>query len=86
MDTCKYSNRTLLPIAVSILSIFSISVALGLDDIGGVIRGPEGGEAGGWVIAETTDLKTTFRKIVVTDDDGRFLIPDLPDAKYDVWS
>ena len=86
MDTCTYSNRTLLPIAVSILSIFSISVAFGLDDIGGVIRGPEGGEAGVWVIAETTDLKTTFRKIVVTDDDGRFLIPDLPDAKYDVWS
>lgn len=86
MDTCTYSNLTLLPIAVSILSIFSISVAFGLDDIGGVIRGPEGGEAGVWVIAETTDLKTTFRKIVVTDDDGRFLIPDLPDAKYDVWS
>ena len=86
MDTCTYSNRTLLPIAVSILSIFSISVAFGLDDIGGVIRGPEGGEAGVWVIAETTDLITTFRKTVVTDDDGRFLIPDLPDAKYDVWS
>ena len=86
MDTCTYSNRTLLPIAVSILSIFSISVAFGLDDIDGVIRGPEGGEAGVWVIAEARDLQTTFRKIVVTDDDGRFLIPDLPDAKYDVWS
>ena len=86
MDICTYSNRTLLPIAVSIFSTFSISVAFGLDDIDGVIRGPEGGEAGVWVIAEARDLQTTFRKIVVTDDDGRFLIPDLPDANYEVWS
>ena len=86
MDICTYSNRTLLPITVSILSTFSISVAFGLDDIDGVIRGPEGGEAGVWVIAEARDLQTTFRKIVVTDDDGRFLIPDLPDANYEVWS
>ena len=55
MDTCTYSNRTLLPIAVSILSTFSFSVAFGLDDIDGVIRGPEGGEAGVWVIAEARD-------------------------------
>ena len=38
-----------------------------------------------WVIAETDDLETTFRKIVVTGDDGRFLVPDLPDADYEVW-
>ena len=38
-----------------------------------------------WVIAETDDLDTRFRKIVVTDDDGRFLLPDLPAATYDVW-
>ena len=55
------------------------------DDIGGVVRSAAGGEAGVWVIAETDDLETTFRKIVVTGDDGRFLVPDLPDADYEVW-
>ena len=38
-----------------------------------------------WVIAETTDLPTKFAKIVVTDDQGRYLIPELPKAKYKVW-
>ncbi len=86
MATGIHRNRTLLPISLSILATFNISTAIALDDIEGMIRGPDGGEAGVWVIAETTDLRTTFRKIVVTDDDGRFLIPDLPDASYDVWS
>ena len=54
-------------------------------DISGVVRSAASGEAGVWVIAETADLETTFRKIVVTGDDGRFLVPDLPDAKYEVW-
>ena len=55
------------------------------DDIGGVVRGPSGPEAGVWVIAETTDLPTKFARIVVTDDQGRYVIPDLPKAKYKVW-
>jgi len=55
------------------------------DDIAGVVAGPGGPEAGVWVIAETSDLPTKFAKIVVTDDQGRYLIPDLPQAKYDVW-
>ena len=55
------------------------------DDIGGIVSGPDGPEAGVWVIAETMDLPTRFNKIVVTDDQGRYLIPDLPDATYDVW-
>jgi len=55
------------------------------DDIGGVVTGPNGPEAGVWVIAETTDLPTTFNKIVVTDDQGRYVLPDLPSATYDVW-
>ena len=49
------------------------------------VTGPNGPEAGVWVIAETTDLPTRYIKSVVTDDRGRFLIPDLPQANYDVW-
>jgi hypothetical protein len=60
-------------------------VTIGNDDIGGVVRGPAGPEAGVWVIAETTELNTKFAKIVVTDDQGRYLIPGLPKAKYQVW-
>src|SRR5215210_1851716 len=55
-------------------------------DIGGVVAGPNGPEAGVWVIAETTELPTKFAKIVVTDDQGRFVIPDLPPrVNYEVW-
>src|SRR5688572_28005185 len=61
------------------------SVAIDADDIGGLVRGPNGPEAGVWVIAETTDLPTKFAKMVVTDDQGRYLIPDLPTANYRVW-
>ncbi len=61
------------------------AVAIDNDDIGGVVRGPKGPEAGVWVIAETHDLPVRFIRIVVTDDDGRYVIPDLPKAKYDVW-
>src|SRR5687767_15775142 len=55
------------------------------NDISGVVTGSGGPEAGVWVIAETTDLPTKFAKIVVTDDRGRYLIPDLPKANYSVW-
>jgi hypothetical protein len=55
------------------------------DDIGGTVAGPKGPEAGVWVIAETTDLPTRFVRIVVTDDSGRYLLPDLPKANYNVW-
>ncbi|MEX0929792.1 MAG: hypothetical protein WDZ53_10325 [Balneolales bacterium] len=51
----------------------------------GVVTGPDGPEAGVWVIAETHDLPTRYAKIVVTDDEGRYLIPELPGATYDVW-
>src|SRR5688572_29343915 len=55
------------------------------DDISGVVTGASGPEAGVWVIAETADLPTKFARIVVTDDQGRYLVPDLPKASYDVW-
>src|SRR5215213_7767907 len=58
---------------------------VGDSDIGGVVNGPRGPEAGVWVIAETNDLPTKFVRIVVTDDRGRYLIPDLPKATYAVW-
>ena len=53
--------------------------------ISGVVTGRDGPEAGVWVVAETDELRTGFTKIVVTDDDGRFVLPELPEATYDVW-
>ena len=61
------------------------TIAINNDDIGGVVTGPNGPEAGIWVIAETTDLGTKFAKMVVTDDQGRYVVPDLPKAKYKIW-
>jgi len=63
----------------------SEAVSVNSDDIGGVVTSSKGPEAGVWVIAETTDLPTKFRKIVVTDDAGRYLLPELPKATYKVW-
>src|ERR1700689_5296788 len=60
-------------------------VAIVADDIGGVVMSSKGPEAGVWVIAETPDLPTKFVKIVVTDDQGRYVLPELPKANYDVW-
>ncbi|HUF71870.1 MAG TPA: carboxypeptidase-like regulatory domain-containing protein [Gammaproteobacteria bacterium] len=55
------------------------------DYLSGIVESDAGPEAGVWVIAETTDLPTPYIKIVVTDDDGRFVIPELPMAIYRVW-
>jgi hypothetical protein len=54
-------------------------------EIGGTVTSAHGAEAGVWVIAETHDFQTRFAKIVVTDEAGRYLIPELPAAKYHVW-
>jgi len=61
------------------------TVRIDKDDIGGVVSGPSGPEAGVWVVAETTDLPTRFVRIVVTDERGRYVVPDLPQAAYTVF-
>src|SRR6266550_4714917 len=61
------------------------AIPMNSSDIAGVVTSSKGPEAGVWVIAETKDLGTGYRKIVVTDDQGRYVIPDLPKANYDVW-
>jgi hypothetical protein len=53
--------------------------------IGGSVKCAKGPEAGVWVIAETTDLPTKYAKVVITDDQGRFLLPEMPSANYEVW-
>ena len=80
---------------VALLAVFRLghtarkpaAVAIPMDstDIAGVVTSSKGPEAGVWVIAETKDLGTGYRKIVVTDDQGRYLVPDLPKANYTVW-
>ena len=76
----------LLPLASLPARAQQAAVAIDNDDIGGMVSGPNGPEAGVWVIAETTELPTKFAKIVVTDDQGRFVIPDLPPrVNYEVW-
>ena len=61
------------------------SVQIDSDDIGGIVTGKNGPEPGVWVVAETNELGTRFAKMVVTDDLGRYVIPDLPPANYNLW-
>src|SRR6202166_4874652 len=93
------TKRALYPGIVIILAVLSAAALAGFlagqvknetvritnSDLGGVVSSPSGPEAGVWVIAETTDLPTKFVKIVVTDDLGRYLVPELPKANYSVW-
>jgi hypothetical protein len=85
----KTTRRSYLGLAAAVLGICFTGIVhaqkVGASDIGGVVSGPKGPEAGVWVIAETTDLPTKYAKVVVTDDKGRYLIPQLPTANYDVW-
>jgi hypothetical protein len=60
-------------------------VAIDADDLGGVVTSSKGPEAGVWVIAETTELPARFARIVVTDNQGRYVVPDLPRANYQVF-
>jgi hypothetical protein len=88
-------SSTRIGIAAAVIAVTTVALPSGQspsgaipmdsDDIAGVVTGPNGPEAGVWVIAETRDLPTRHIKIVVTDDAGRYLLPDLPQATYDVW-
>jgi hypothetical protein len=87
-------KTTLSAIGIAVLVSMSIpgltalqggAVPIDTDDIGGVVTGSKGPEAGVWVIAETRDFKAGFSRSVVTDDRGRYVIPDLPKANYHVW-
>src|SRR5258708_28005182 len=61
------------------------ATAIDADDIGGIVTSRMGPESGVWVVAETTDLGTRFAKMAVTDDFGRFAVPDPPKATYRGW-
>src|ERR1700686_1778416 len=89
--------RKIFCVAIAMVALLAVSrrghtarkpaAAIPMDatDIAGVVTSSKGPEAGVWVIAETKDLGTGYRKIVVTDDQGRYLVPDLPKANYTVW-
>ena len=89
MGKLNILQRVLSGTAVLAMAWMSGALAQGVDidsdDIGGIVSSEAGVEAGVWVIAETDDLATRYAKIVVTDDEGRYLVPDLPDANYQLW-
>src|SRR4030095_3051434 len=97
MRTAKLSYLGLLVVGITVLlaawpvrlssqQSSNAAVRIDNDDIGGVVTSATGPEAGVWVIAETTDFPTRFAKMVVTDDQGRYVLPDLPKANYNVWA
>src|SRR4026208_334679 len=95
MRTAKIFGLTLTTLGIALLLVTMQPVMTALqnnntvpvdnDDIGGVVTGAGGPEPGGGGIGETTELGTKFSKTVVTDDRGRYLVPDLPQANYNVW-
>jgi hypothetical protein len=76
---------TVTPIKLNAQQSTDSQIRIGGSDLGGVVTSAKGPEAGVWVIAETADLPTKFAKIVITDDQGRYVIPGLPNASYSVW-
>src|SRR5207245_2000220 len=90
MKACKFVVMMALAVAGMLLTARGWaqalgSVSIGKEDIGGVVTSSYGPEAGVWVIAETKDRPTKFARIVVTDDQGRYLVPGLPQASYEVF-
>ena len=88
---CMPVSRGLLVFAVSGFMVWCLADASAQQSsratgyISGSVSSGAGFEAGVWVIAETEELGTKFIKIVVTDDEGRFVLPELPSVNYDVW-
>ena len=89
LDLCAAAIATTVLVAAAVVSSRADDVSPKIDisdsDLGGVVTGPAGPEAGVWVIAETSDLATKFAKVVVTDERGRYVVPDLPKANYSLW-
>ncbi len=83
--TWLYSGLFVSVVAAGVGAMQGAAPAIDNDDIGGVVRSAKGPEAGVWVVAETTELPTGFSRSVVTDDQGRYVIPDLPAANYDIF-
>src|SRR6202000_864149 len=90
----RHSNACLAAVAIAALVTAwcgpanaqqKTALSVKADSIGGQVTGANGPEAGVWVIAETDDLPPKYAKIVVTNDNGQFLIPQLPSAKYKIW-
>jgi hypothetical protein len=85
------SLNALLGVPALLLCLIAASHAAGTEprilasEIAGTVTSARGAEAGVWVIAETQDFQTRFAKVVVTDQAGRYLLPELPKAKYRVW-
>jgi hypothetical protein len=80
-----YSGIYVAALAAGLGAMQGGAPAIDNDDIGGVVRSATGPEAGVWVVAETTETPTRFIRTVVTDDQGRYVMPDLPAANFDIW-
>ena len=87
LTTCSEFDPNNQPASLSEASIAPAANAVRVtgNDIAGSVTSSNGPEAGVWVIAETRDLETLYSKTVVTDDQGRYLIPDLPEADFELW-
>ena len=93
MRTAIYQRYSLAPMLLLVLGVAALSVTMSARQgasmadgvIAGTVRSTNGPEAGVWVIAETDELETKFAKVVVTDDRGRFVLPEMPEASYSVW-
>ena len=90
MNISTFGGRTVARIAavgaaLTCFCAFAAPPELPAGYISGVVSSSKGPEAGVWVIAETTETRTPMIKIVVTGDDGRYVLPQLPTATYLVW-